>query len=114
MKRIKLTLFRLLKILNLLPDNVIQTDSLEFARGAEKQLDEYRELLENIEAATGYFSSDKGEFSIGHAAMLDDYLCHIYTLRYSVKPNEAKPITYLRQKPLFIDKLKAPQASPSS
>ncbi|MGF1903523.1 hypothetical protein [Aliivibrio salmonicida] len=92
----------------------MRADALDFARGVEKQLDEYRELLENIEAATGYFSSDNGEFSIGHAAMLDDYLCHIYTLRHDVKPNEAKPITYLRQKPLFIDKLKAPQASPSS
>ena len=103
MNYFKLKLFTLLQKLKLLPDNVILTESLDLHRGGiEKQLDEYRELLETIEHETGCFTSLRGEFSCCHAATLDDYLSHLYTLRHGVKPNEEKPITYLRQKPEWI------------
>ena len=103
MNYFRLKFFNLLQTFKLLPNNVILTGSLDsHTRGIEKQLDEYRELLENIELATGYFSSPQGEFSCCHAATLDDYLSHLYTLRHGVKPNEVKPITYLRQKPHFL------------
>lgn len=100
--RLKLSLFRWLKKRHWLPDNVMLTQDLNFIRGVEKQLDEYRELLENIEAATGYFSSPQGEFSGCHAVTLDDYLSHLYFLRYGIKPSPETPDNYLRQKPQFI------------
>ena len=103
MNNFKLKLFTLLQKFKLLPNNVILTESLDLHRGGiEKQLDEYRELLENIELATGYFSSPQGEFSCCHATTLDNYLSYLYTLRHGVKPNEEKPITYLRQKPEWM------------
>ena len=91
MNNFKLKLFTLLQKLKLLPDNVILTGSLDLHRGGiEKQLDEYRELLENIELATGYFSSPQGEFSCYQATRLDDYLSHLYTLRHGIEPNDVK------------------------
>ena len=91
MSNFKLKLFTLLQKFKLLPDNIILTESLDLHRGGiEKQLDEYRELLENIELATGYFSSPQGEFSCYQATRLDDYLSHLYTLRHGIEPNDVK------------------------
>ena len=82
MNNFKLKLFTLLQKLKLLPDNIILTESLDLHRGGiEKQLDEYREMLENIELATGYFSSPQGEFSCCHATTLDNYLSYLWPNR---------------------------------
>ncbi|MGL4476334.1 MAG: hypothetical protein ACRCT7_18080 [Shewanella sp.] len=94
--------FLTLKRLNLLPSKIIAIQELDYIRGVEKQLDEYRELLEDIEQQTGYFSSLQGEFSSFHASTLDDYLTHLYQLRYSAPPNPNKPMNALRHKPRFI------------
>ncbi|MCD9481061.1 hypothetical protein GLP30_18980 [Photobacterium phosphoreum] len=77
---------------------------LDLGRGLEKQLDEYRQLLEAIEKETGYFSSEQGLFSIGHANELDNYLSYLYEIRFEKKPNPDNAITNLRQKPIFIHK----------
>lgn len=98
----KVTLFNLLKSFNALPNDLIQVKTLDYGRGLEKQLDEYRELLENIEAETGYFSSSQGEFAVCHAASLDNYLSDLYALRYGIKANSHEPLDYLRKKPSFI------------
>ena len=103
MKLFKDKLFTCLKRLNLLPDNIVDIKMLDYGRGLEKQLDEYRELLEAIEKETGYFSSERGRFSIGHAETLDNYLSHCYQIRFDKKPNPSDALTYLRQKPLFIN-----------
>lgn len=95
---LKSKLFRLLKRLNLLPDNLIDVTDLELGRGLDKQRDELRELLENIEAATGYFSSEAGSFSTHHAATLDDYLCHLHLVRSGL----TKPKNYVRNRPSFL------------
>ena len=100
--RFKYPFYSLLKKLGLLPDNIIAAQELDVIRGIEKQLDEYRELLEDIERRTGYFSSPQGEFSSFHAATLDDYLSHLYTLRYLAPPNPDKPVNALRHTPLFM------------
>ena len=102
MKSMKVVLFNLLKSFNALPDDLIQVKTLDLGRGLEKQLDEYRELLENIEAETGYFSSSRGEFSVSHAGSLDNYLSYLYELRYGLKANLQEPLNYLRKKPSFI------------
>ncbi|EPG0370340.1 hypothetical protein ACSWVZ_003207 [Photobacterium damselae] len=102
MKNLKVKLFHILQKMNLLPEGIISVKDLERGRGLEKQLDEYRELLERIEEHTGYFSSKQGCFSISHANTLDNYLSHLYELRFGKKPTPSAAITYLRSKPLFI------------
>lgn len=88
--------------MNALPEHFIDVRSLDIGRGLEKQLDEYRELLEAIEKETGYFSSTQGFYSIGHAEMLDDYLSYLYEIRFGQKPTPNTAINYLRAKPSFI------------
>ncbi|TLS73435.1 hypothetical protein [Photobacterium damselae] len=100
-QKLKSTLFNLLKKYNLLPENVIAVSMLDKGRGLEKQLDEYRELLERIEKETGYFSSNRFKFSACHAKNLDDYLSHLYELRFNKKPNPDTANEYLRKAPDF-------------
>ncbi|WP_188012751.1 hypothetical protein [Photobacterium damselae] len=102
MKNMKVKLFNILKKMNLLPDDVISTKDLEYGCGLEKQLDEYREMIERIEEQTGYFSSKQGHFSISHASEIDNYLSHLYELRFDKKPESSTANNYLRPKPLFI------------
>ncbi|ARR51805.1 hypothetical protein [Photobacterium damselae] len=102
MKNLKVKLLHILQKMNLLPDDIISAKDLERGRGLEKQLDEYREMIERIEEQTGYFSSKQGHFSISHASEIDNYLSHLYELRFGKKPTSSTAITYLRPKPLFI------------
>ena len=105
-KNFKSLLFRFLKHINALPDHLIDVRSLDVGRGLEKQLDEYRELLEAIEKETGYFSSERGFYSIGHAETLDDYLTHLYELRFKNDSNFDHEMNcamnYLRPEPEFF------------
>ena len=102
MMRFKQTLFRGLKRLHILPNNLIDVNELDRFRGLEKQLDEYRELLEAIEKETGYFNSEQGFYSIGHADALDDYLAGLYEIRFGQKPTPSTAMNHLRAKPTFI------------
>lgn len=97
----KTQLFKFLKYINALPNDIIHITSLDVGRGLEKQLDEYRELLESIEKETGYFSSELKFNSISHADGLDDYLSHLYEVRFGKKPTPNTAINYLRKKPSF-------------
>ncbi|EGU30981.1 hypothetical protein VII00023_20592 [Vibrio ichthyoenteri ATCC 700023] len=101
MTTFKALLFRFLKRINALPEHIIDARSLDDGRGLEKQLDEYRELLEAIEKETGFFSSELGVFSINHAEGLDDYLSYLYELRFGKNPTPETAINYLRHKPSF-------------
>jgi hypothetical protein len=65
---------------------MIDSHELDFARTVGKRLDEHRELIEDIERATGYFSSEAGQWSRGHALTQDDYLIKLYTLRHGHTP----------------------------
>lgn len=96
----KTQLFNFLKYINALPNDIIHITSLDVGRGLEKQLDEYRELLESIEKETGYFSSEKGEFSGLQAAHLDDYLYWLFFLQNG----SPFPKEYLRKRPDFLPK----------
>lgn len=102
MAQLKVNFFHLLKRMHLVPNNLITIKDLDKFRGLEKQLDEYRELLETIEKETGYFSSRQGFYSIGHAETLDDYLSYLYEIRFGQKPAPSTAINYLRAKPSFI------------
>ena len=102
MMRFKQTLFRGLTRLRLLPDNLTDVSELDRFRGLEKQLDEFRELLEAIEKQTGYFSSPEGFYSIGHAETLDNYLAYLYALRFGKEPTPSSATNYLRPKPSFL------------
>lgn len=73
--------FNLLKRLNLLSDNLIQTSQLDYLPNVAKRLDEHRELIEDIEKHTGYFSSEQGRWSRAHALALDEYLQYLVKLR---------------------------------
>ena len=99
--KFKYLFYLLLKNLGLIPDNIIAAQDLDKFRGLEKQLDEYRELLEAIEKETGYFSSTQGFYSIGHAKILDEYLSYLYEIRFGQKPTPSTAINYLRAKPSF-------------
>ena len=104
---IKVKLFHLLKRVHLLPDSVVEIDILDtFDRfkGLEKQLDEFRELLEAIEKQTGYFSSPEGFYSIGHAETLDNYLAYLYALRFGKEPTPSSAANYLRPRPDFMNR----------
>jgi hypothetical protein len=87
-KHIQNRLFFLLKTLKLLPNNAILTHQLDFDHSVAKRLDEHRELIENIEKSTGYFSSKNGWWSKGHAITQDDYLIKLFILRYNVEPTK--------------------------
>ncbi|MFB1079541.1 hypothetical protein [Photobacterium damselae] len=104
-EKIKSALFDLLKKYNLLPKNVINVNMLEQGRGLEKQLDEYRELLERIEKETGFFSTDRFKFSICHTIALDNYLSHLYEIRFGKKPTSETANKYLRERPSFYQKM---------
>lgn len=85
---IRTRLFYLLKAAKLLPNNIILPHQLDFAFSVAKRLDEHRELIEEIEKHTGYFSSKNGRWSKNYAITQDDYLIKLFTLRYSVEPTE--------------------------
>ncbi|OCH65488.1 hypothetical protein A6E00_13520 [Vibrio diabolicus] len=102
MTPLKVKFFHLLKSMHLVPNDVILLEDLDKFRGLEKQLDEYRELLETIEKETGYFSSEQGRWSRSHALTLDDYLSYFYEIRFGQKPAPSTAINYLRAKPSFI------------
>ncbi|PKF50222.1 hypothetical protein AT251_12965 [Enterovibrio nigricans] len=98
----KNTFFLFLQKIHALPNTFIDVQTLDVGRGLEKQLDEHRELLEAIEKETGYFSSERGFYSIGHAETLDDYLSYLYQLRFGKKAASDTAFNYLRVKPPFI------------
>lgn len=105
LKYIQHRLFHLLKAVNLLPSNVILTDQLDFAYSVAKRLDEQRELIDEIEKHTGYFSSENGRWSKNHAITQDDYLIKLFTLRYNVEPSEEhfdKLGLYVRERPRVL------------
>ena len=95
-------LLKLLKKWQCLPSIMIDSHELDFARTVGKRLYEHRELIEDIERATGYFSSEAGQWSRGHAPTQDDYLIKLYTLRHGQSPINDE---YVRSRPsvLLID-----------
>ncbi|MEG3223285.1 hypothetical protein PD716_21960 [Vibrio gigantis] len=68
-------------LLRLIPNDVIFTKQLDRYPDITKRLDEYRELIENIENQTHYFSSEQGVWSKHHALLHDEYLQYLLTLR---------------------------------
>ena len=97
--------FRLLRYLHLIPPNLIMMHELDIIRGGvEKQLDEYRELLETLEQETGYFSSSDAYFMRHKAMTLDDFLSHVYQLRYQhdPTPNQSELGSHCRPRPPFL------------
>ncbi|MUK41533.1 hypothetical protein GNP61_08155 [Aliivibrio fischeri] len=100
--RIQHILFNLLKAIKFLPSDIILTNQLDFAHNVAKRLDEHRELIEDIENHTGYFTSKNGQWSRNHAITQDDYLIKLFILRYSVEPtkdNLEKLHLHVRERP---------------
>ncbi|ENH7396021.1 hypothetical protein ACSYON_004044 [Vibrio vulnificus] len=98
--------FRLLRYLHLIPPDLVMMNEFDLIRGGvEKQLDEYRELLETLERETGYFSSSDAYFMRHKAVTLDDFLSHVYQLRYQhdPTPNQSTPWSHCRSKPSFLE-----------
>lgn len=85
---LQICVFKTLTLLGLLPKNLILPQQLDAKCCVWKKLDEHRELIESIENQTGYFSSNIGYWSKGHAALQDDYLVQIYKLRYQKNPTD--------------------------
>ena len=99
---IRTGLFHLLKAAKRLPNNIILPHQLDFAFSVAKRLDEHRELIEEIEKHTGYFSSENGRWSKNHAITQDDYLIKLFTLRYNVEPSKEhfdRLGLYVRERP---------------
>ncbi|PCD85519.1 hypothetical protein [Vibrio mediterranei] len=69
----------------------------------DKQLDEYRELMEIIEAKTGFFSKPEHRSSLHHAQTLDDTLSDLYQQKHGHRPKPQKAPTLLRAKPVWLE-----------
>ncbi len=69
----------------------------------DKQLDEYRELMETIEAKTGFFSKPEHRSSLHHAQTLDDTLSDLYQQKHGHRPKPQKAPTLLRAKPVWLE-----------
>lgn len=67
-------LFKLFQKLKIIPEDLISLSSLDHHLPIERQLDEYRELIEEIEKQTHFFSTGKAHWSKNHAYTLDEYL----------------------------------------
>lgn len=95
----KYWMFNLLKKCRLLPLTLMDCRELDYARTVGKRLDEHRELIEDIERSTSYFSSEEGRWSKEHALTQDDYLVKLYTLRHGHSPTDDDCV---RDKPLVL------------
>ncbi len=84
-----------LTLLRLIPSDVIHIKQLDRYPDITKRLDEYRELIENIEKQTHYFSSEQGIWSKHHALLHDKYLQYLLTLR-NPSPQQMR---HLRERP---------------
>ncbi|MBE8574096.1 hypothetical protein [Vibrio sp. OPT18] len=71
---IQLKMLQLCKTLKFIPDDLISLSQIEHHIPIEKQLDEYRELIEEIEKQTHFFSHAITPWSKNHAYTLDEYL----------------------------------------
>ena len=91
--------FYLLKQMNGLPKHVIDLSQLPNGITTAKQLDEYRELLEDIEKQTGYFSKRANWPSNNHARTLDETLMYLH--EQSAQPTRQPR---LRERPKFLER----------
>ncbi|MBD6945048.1 hypothetical protein [Vibrio parahaemolyticus] len=89
----------------------INVKQLDYAYHVAKRLDEHRELIENIEKATGFFSLPEHSSYREIAKAQDDYLLHLYELRmgHSVVecPHPSKftaQFPYVRPRPRCLSK----------
>ncbi len=71
---IRTSVLKLCQKLKIIPDDLVSLSQLEQAMPIEKQLDEYRELIEDIEKQTHFFSRGTTHWSKNHAFTLDEYL----------------------------------------
>lgn len=67
-------LLKLCQKLKIIPEDLISLSNLEHHLSIERQLDEYRELIEEIEKQTHFFSTGEVPWSKNHAYTLDEYL----------------------------------------
>lgn len=91
--------FRLLKQANWQPKHAVDLSQLPSGITATKQLDEYRELLEDIEKQTGYFSKRTNWPSNNHARTLDETLTYLH--EQSAQPSRQPR---LRERPKFLER----------
>ncbi|ASI93426.1 hypothetical protein BSZ05_26615 (plasmid) [Vibrio mediterranei] len=92
--------YRVLKMaqrLRLLPPN-LPIDKLHSPISIRHRLDEYREMLEDIENQTQFFSNGP-HWSKNHALTLDDFLGQLEAL--STTPHSTR---HLRPQPSFLSK----------
>ncbi|MFA0072126.1 hypothetical protein AB4396_00290 [Vibrio cyclitrophicus] len=71
---IQAKLLKLCQKIKLIPDDLISLSHIEHHIPIERQLDEYRELIEEIEKHTQFFSTGRAPWSKNHAYTLDEYL----------------------------------------
>ncbi|EIO4563750.1 hypothetical protein LQM11_004389 [Vibrio parahaemolyticus] len=98
----------------------INVKQLDYAYHVAKRLDEHRELIENIEKATGFFSLPEHSSYREIAKAQDDYLLYLYELRmgHSVIecPHPSKftaQFPYVRPRPRCLSKTqRMPQKVP--
>lgn len=82
---------------------------LDYLHHTAKRLDEHRELMNNIEKTTGFFTRPKHDLHRRIAGEQDDYLVRLYTLRmghdvieYAHHSHYDAKYPYLRPRPAFF------------
>lgn len=73
-------------------DGFIMRSDLELLASVNKQLDEYREMIETIETHTAWFSFPKSKETKEIAKRIDDYLVHLFKLRNRTTPEESNKL----------------------
>ncbi len=71
------TALKLFQKLKIIPSDLISSSHLDYQIPLEKHLDEYRELLFEIEHQTHFFTQIAPHWSKSHALLHDDLLEHL-------------------------------------
>lgn len=85
--------------LKLIPTDLISSSHLDFQIPIERHLDEYRELIEEIERQTQFFSNTTTPWSRNHAYTHDEFLLFLCTC-HSKKTKPKK----IRSRPSVLKK----------
>lgn len=71
------TMLKLFQKLKIIAPDLISSSHLDYQIPLEKHLDEYRELLFEIEHQTHFFTQIAPHWSKSHASLHDDFLEHL-------------------------------------
>ena len=78
---IQTKILKLCQLIKLIPNDLVSLSHLDYQIPIEKHLDEYRELIDEIESQTQFFSNKRTHWSMNHARTHDDFLLHLSEIK---------------------------------